>query len=128
MSEALGGTSFLGPACNKCWRLTGTSNINGSISTIVVRGANFCPKGNPACENGAFHFDIAAPGFDFLASSLSNKCNDLEPEFAVGLRSCENWRNPNPDCDCSVIMQPTLRAGCENFLSLQWDNVSHVMK
>jgi len=59
ISAILGGSSWLGAGCGKCFKLTGTSNIAGhtdETTTIVVRGINFS-------KNPAAHFDIAAPGF-----------------------------------------------------------------
>ena len=66
--------------CGKCWKLTGTSNVGNDTSTrtIVLKGTNFCPPSNTAC-NGKAHFDIAAPGFDYAGASQSNSCNTTEP-------------------------------------------------
>lgn len=56
VSAALGGDYWLGPACDKCWKVTGTSNIPGydttTVTTLVLRGTNFCPPENSQCENG----------------------------------------------------------------------------
>ena len=30
--------------------------------------------------------------------------------------------NPNANCTCDLFKSQTLRQGCENFLSLKWDN------
>jgi len=49
-------------------------------STLVLKGVNFCPDGNPLCENGRAHFDISAPGFDFPGASLSNTCYKTEEQ------------------------------------------------
>ena len=35
-------------------------------------------------------------------------------------------QDPNVNCDCSKFKNPILRAGCENFYSLQWDNAKVV--
>jgi len=75
--------------------VTGTSNLpgaSGNKTTLVLKGANFCPPGNPAC-NGKDHFDIAAPGFDFAGASLSNSCPTAEPnEPALHFpQTCGNW-------------------------------------
>lgn len=126
VSAALGGDWWQAPGCRKCWSLTGKSTIDKSISTVVVRGANFCSDSNPACANGKYHFDLAAPGFDFTASSDRAKCDSLEPASADGLKSCEMWMqdgNADHNCNCSAISQPTLQAGCKNFLSLMWNNI-----
>jgi hypothetical protein len=60
------GASWLGEGCGKCWKVTGTSNIQGygyATTTLVLKGANLCPASNAAwCGNGAAHFDISAPG------------------------------------------------------------------
>lgn len=61
ISETLGGSSWMGEACGKCWKLTGQSNIPARpnfSSSIVVKGTNFCPPSNDVC-NGKDHFDIA---------------------------------------------------------------------
>jgi len=34
--------------------------------------------------------------------------------------------DPSQNCDCSKLNDPVLRAGCENFLSLKWNNVNVV--
>ena len=63
--------------------MTGTSNIQGNTgkkSIIVVKGTNFCPDGNPSCENGKSHFDIAAPGFDFPGASISDTCSKVQKD------------------------------------------------
>ena len=111
VSKHLGGMGWLGPSCGKCWKVTGMS-ISGASSTLVLKGTNVCPDGNPLCERGP-HFDIAAPGFgkywkistqsrqsqrpitqncvscwsvaeDVLSSSLSNDCDRLEPDNIAG--------------------------------------------
>ena len=35
-------------------------------------------------------------------------------------------QDPNVNCDCSKFKNPILRAGCENFYSLQWNNAKVV--
>ena len=52
---------------------------NGETTTIVLKGTNWCPPGNPLCENGRSHFDIAAPGFDYPNASLTDDCKSGEP-------------------------------------------------
>ncbi len=94
--------------------------MSGTVTTLVLKSANYCPTGNPLCEAGP-HFDIAAPGFDFRSASLSNNCETLFPNDAEAYSACEFW--PNASCDCNVFSDPTLREGCENFVSLGWDNV-----
>jgi len=130
VSNVLGGSDWLGDACGMCWKVTGTSNVpnyEGVSSTLVLRAANYCPPENYQC-NGAPHFDIAAPGFDVTQFSLSNSCNEREPEETAGFESCGTWmqnaQDPDIGCDCSYFNDPTLRAGCENFYSLKWDNPS----
>ena len=115
--------------CGKCWKVTGTSNIPGYedvSTTLVLKGTNYCPPANAPCSNNKPHFDIAAPGFDVGEFSLSNDCSGLEPDEIEGFESCGRWRidNQDPDvlCDCSKFTSPTLRAGCENFYGLKWDN------
>ena len=122
ISASLGGGNWLS-GCGQCFKVTGTGNVGGMSgvpTTLVLKSANFCPAGNPACEVGP-HFDIAAPGFDFTAASLSNNCRKLYGDDAAPFFACENW--PNTSCNCSLFTDPTLREGCENFLSLGWNNV-----
>ena len=72
--------------CGKCWKVTGTSNAPGYAgveTTMVLKGTNFCPDGNPLCGAGP-HFDIAAPGFDVLAYSFAHECPTREPQDAAG--------------------------------------------
>jgi hypothetical protein len=128
VSEALGGGDWMAPACNKCWKVTGTSNIagcEGVSTTLVLRGANFCPSENPLCAAGP-HFDIAAPGFDVLAYSFAHTCPERNPDEEEGFKSCGTWmfdsQDPDVGCDCSKFNDPVLRAGCENFYFLKWDN------
>jgi hypothetical protein len=130
ISQALGGGDWLSEGCGKCWKVTGSSNISpfyqGVETTLVLKGVNYCPPGNSLCSNGNAHFDIGAPGFDVLQYSLSNTCADREADEIAGFESCKGWmidsQNPDENCDCSLFKDPVLRAGCENFLSLKWDN------
>ena len=112
-------------ACGKCWKVTGTG-INGVTSTLVLRGANYCPPGNALCSGNNPHFDIAAPGFDVLQFSLANTCATREADEIEGFTACEAWmigsQDPSANCDCSKFNDPVLRSGCQNFFSLQWDN------
>jgi len=128
ISSSLGGGDWLAEGCGKCWKVTGTSNIpgySGVETTMVLKGTNFCPDANPMCSKGP-HFDIAAPGFDVLAYSFAHVCPQREPEEAAGFAACGEWlikdTNPDANCDCSLFNSPVLRAGCENFYSLKWDN------
>lgn len=130
VSQALGGGDWLAEGCGKCWRVTGTSNIpsfDGVSTTLVLKATNYCPPSNPACSDGKAHFDIAAPGFDYLSSSLSNSCLTREASEITGFRSCQNWMisstDPNQNCDCTLFQSDVLRNGCENFRTLYWDNV-----
>lgn len=130
ISEALGGGNWLAEGCGKCWKVRGWSNVPNKDSyqtTIVLKGTNFCPPSNPACSGGNAHFDISAPGFDVTQFSLSNTCATREPDEFEGFASCGRWmiddQNPDVGCDCSVFQNPVLRAGCENFYSLMWNNV-----
>ena len=88
ISASLGGGDWLAEGCGKCWQVTGTSNIQGTPEygdevTLVLKGTNFCPDGNPLCGAGP-HFDIAAAGFDVLAYSFAHTCPEREPEEAEG--------------------------------------------
>mmetsp|Transcript_12478 Transcript_12478/g.19741 ORF Transcript_12478/g.19741 Transcript_12478/m.19741 type:complete len:406 (-) Transcript_12478:252-1469(-) len=128
ISATLGGGNWMAEGCGKCWKVTGTSNARGyegETSTLVLKGTNFCPDVNPLCGAGA-HFDIAVPGFDVLAYSFAHECPTREPEEAEGFAACGTWlidnNDPDTNCDCSLFKSPTLRAGCENFYSLKWDN------
>ena len=46
--------------------------------------------------------------------------------IVLGFAACGEWlikdTNPDANCDCSLFNSPVLRAGCENFYSLKWDN------
>jgi hypothetical protein len=78
LSAALGGGNWQAEGCGKCFKVTAQGNVPGHYgveSTLVLKGTNFCPDGNPSCENGRLHFDISAPGFDFPGASVSNTCN-----------------------------------------------------
>jgi len=85
ISGALGGDYWLSEACGKCFRLTGKANIDPHTeeSTIVLKAANFCPDSNSVCANGKFHFDIAAPGFDYAGASDHNRCDSNQNEQAL---------------------------------------------
>ena len=82
ISETLGGGNWMASGCGKCWKVTGTG-VDGAETTLVLKGTNFCPPSNAAC-NGKAHFDIAAPGFDVLAYSQSHTCPEREPDEAAG--------------------------------------------
>lgn len=93
VSAALGGGMWIGEGCGKCYKVTGAGNIpgynEGVETTLVLKATNFCPGwSNPVCDNGNAHFDIAAPGFDFLGASASANCPALEPGEAAGFGSC----------------------------------------
>ena len=129
ISQALGGGDWLAEGCGKCWKVTGKSNIAGFPSTettLVLKGTNYCPPGNAMCAGNNAHFDISAPGFDVKEYSFANTCDKREPEEKVGFAACGRWlidsNDPNENCDCSKFKDPVLRAGCENFFSLKWDN------
>ena len=86
ISASLGGGDWMAEGCGKCWKVTGTSNAPGYAgveTTMVLKGTNFCPDGNPLCAAGP-HFDIAAPGFDVLAFSFAHECPQREPDNAAG--------------------------------------------
>lgn len=126
ISNVLGGGNWLAEGCGKCWKVTGTSSYTGEETTLVLKGTNYCPPGNPMC-NGKPHFDIAAPGFDVLAYSFAHSCPDREPEEAEGFAACSEWligsnSDPDQNCNCAAFTDLTLRRGCENFYSLKWDN------
>jgi len=123
------GAGWLGNGCGKCYRVTGTSNTpghEGETTTLVLKAANYCPPGNPMCSDDKVHFDIAAAGFDVTAYSFAHECPEREPDEVEGFQACSNWmindQNPDENCDCSKFTNPVLRAGCDNFYSLQWDN------
>jgi len=129
ISQGLGGGNWLADACGKCWKVTGKSNAPGYEdveTTLVLKGVNYCPPGNIFCANDNPHFDIAAPGFDVTEFSLSNTCAEREADEVDGFAACGRWlidsNNPDENCDCSLFIDPVLRAGCDNFLSLMWDN------
>ena len=131
ISQALGGGDWMNEGCGKCWKVHGWSNIPGrdsSQTTLVLKGTNYCPPENPLCANGNVHFDISAPGFDVTQYSLSNSCSEREAAEIQGFESCGRWmidsQNPDVNCECSKFFDPVLRAGCENFYSLMWDNAS----
>ena len=130
ISQALGGGDWMSSGCGKCWKLTGTSNISGhsgKTTTIVLKGTNYCPPSNPVCANGAKHFDIAAPGFDYPGASIWNSCASKEADQAMHApQICGYWminsQNPDDNCNCYAINDPVLREGCLNFKSLYWNN------
>ena len=119
--------NWLGDACNKCYKVIGTGNVPGTTgfgksTTLVLRAANYCPGGNINSLCNIPHFDIAAPGFDFTSSSASNSRNKaFSGNEARAFGECENW--PGTSCNCNVFKDPILRAGCNNFKSLGWNNV-----
>ena len=129
ISKELGGGNWMAEGCGKCWKVQGWSNVPGKDSyqtTIVLKGTNYCPPENPACAEGKAHFDIAAPGFDVTEFSFANTCAERESGEIEGFESCGRWMiddsNPDVGCDCAKFIDPVLRAGCQNFYSLQWDN------
>ena len=126
ISEALGGGNWMSSGCGKCWKVTGYSPITASSTTLVLKGTNYCPTSNAACAGNNVHFDIAAPGFDVTEFSQSNTCSEREPEEATGFASCGRWmidsQNPNENCNCDAFNDTVLKAGCNNFYNLKWDN------
>jgi len=129
ISQGLGGGDWLAEGCGKCWKVTGTSNApgyTGTQTTLVLKGTNYCPPGNVMCSGSNPHFDISAPGFDVTEYSFSNTCAIREAAESAGFAACGRWLidsdDPDENCDCSLFNDPVLRVGCENFLSLMWDN------
>lgn len=129
ISQALGGGMWLAPGCGKCWKVVGRANISGFSheTTLVLKGANYCPPSNWQCGSGRAHFDIAAPGFDWAGASLHNRCQSNQSEKALKHpQTCGTWmidsQNPDKNCDCNALVDPVLRAGCANFKGLSWDN------
>ena len=128
LSQVLGGGGWLAPGCGKCFKVTASANIGShtETTTIVLKGTNYCPPSNPSC-NGQAHFDIAAPAFDFPGASESNTCNKVESDQAMHPpQICGYWmihsQNPDENCNCDALQDHTLRAGCNNFKSLYWNN------
>ena len=115
---------WLGSGCGRCWKVTAAANVgeDTTTTTVVLKGTNLCPAGpNPEwCGGNKAHFDISAPGFDQLAYSASNTCPEREQEEAATFFVCDEW--PANDCNCGQFIDPVLKAGCENFKSLNWDN------
>lgn len=130
ISQALGGGYWMSEGCGKCWKVTGQSNIPNydttTVTTLILKGTNFCPPVNSQCSGDKKHFDIAAPGFDWVGASLSNSCAEREPDQLNGFESCGTWMidssNPNENCNCNDFTNSILRDGCENFKGLHWDN------
>jgi len=129
ISQGLGGGNWLAEGCGKCWKVTGTSNAPGYVgveTTLVLKGTNYCPPENVMCAGSNPHFDISAPGFDVTEYSLANTCALREAAESAGFAACGRWlidsADPDENCDCSLFIDPVLRAGCENFFSLKWDN------
>jgi hypothetical protein len=108
-------------ACEKCYVLQ-----KSGTPSVIVKVNNWCPcQYNPSCCSD--HFDIAVPGFDWAAGSVSNVCQQSDPtiNYAGGHQQCQNWYLGGPPCDCSsVSTDPVLQKGCSLFMSLQWDNPS----
>lgn len=129
ISQGLGGGNWLAEGCGKCWKVKGKSNApgyEGVKTTLVLKGTNFCPPGNTMCAGSNPHFDISAPGFDVTEFSFSNTCAEREAAESAGFGACGRWlidsTDPDENCDCSLFKDPVLRAGCDNFFSLKWDN------
>ena len=129
ISQALGGGDWMAEGCGKCWKVRGWSNIpNKDIfqTSLILKGTNYCPPANELCSGNKAHFDISAPGFDVTQFSLSNSCKVREADEIEGFESCGRWmiddQNSDNGCECSKFKDPVLRAGCDNFYSLLWDN------
>ena len=130
ISATLGGGNWDFQKCGACFKVTGTANVPGKnhTTTVVLKATNFCPDQNSACA-GQAHFDIAAPGFDYPNTSYHNTCDTVETEQALkGPQVCAWWmihsQDPSQGCNCGAFSDPTLKAGCENFLDLGWNNPS----
>ena len=130
ISQTLGGGDWLPSGCGRCFKLTGRANVGGHSETtvVVLKGTNYCPPQNPSCA-GKDHFDIAAPGFDFPAASWSNTCDKMGMEHALRTpQTCSYWmihsQDPNANCNCNSFQDGTLKEGCNNFKSLNWNNPS----
>ena len=103
--------------CGKCFKLTGTSNVDPEVkndTVIVVKATDYCdPTANPLCANSegipSNHFEIAAPGFNNPGEeSLKANCDRVGEEPALRFpQTCQDWmvntEDPNENCDCGEL-------------------------
>ena len=77
ISDGLGGGNWLSEGCGKCFKVSAKANIDNHTheTTLILKAANYCPPSNAACSGGKFHFDIAAPGFDWAGASDHMRCD-----------------------------------------------------
>jgi len=87
---------------------------------MIVRINNQCPgNSNPSCRSP--HFDIAVPGFDYSAASVSNVCQTNPRNCDPGVNSEVCAHGPISACNCNAVSgDPVLQNGCRVFQQLAW--------
>merc|ERR1712136_618579 len=83
-----------------------------------------CSPWDPGCGDGAFHLNVAVPGFDRLGVSAGNICGKMGTTLSREQSSFCGGLEPR-SCNCSVIpantqAQRRMRAGCEIFQAWGW--------
>ena len=56
-----------------------------------------------------------------------NTCDQVGGDQLDGFQSCGRWmivKLTDEKCQCNKFTDPILKAGCENFLRLYWNNVA----
>ena len=123
--------------CGKCILVRAPSSANPELKALIMK-KNHCPAddgsgaGNPLCDTGKLHIDVAVPGFDFAAASTANVCGSGSRTqthiTAAQSYSCGSWWTSGPDtrsCDCSALPDDTperaqLKSGCLRFADWGW--------
>jgi hypothetical protein len=106
-------------ACGKCYALRA---VGSTTVSLILQANNLCPgSSNPSCTRD--HFDIAVPGFDWNAASVSNTCRQTDPQVLYNGNEQPCMRSPVKSCNCDrVSSDPVLVEGCKLFVELGWDN------
>merc|ERR1712048_389992 len=112
--------------CGKCLLIQNPDSIHPDWTAVVMK-KNVCPAESRGCGDPKPHFDIAAPGFDWLSESTANICGrpgtgfgSREESGVLGkwsIEGCGNTASCAHKCDGLPV---DLRKGCRLFASWGW--------
>lgn len=112
--------------CGKCLLIQNPDAVNGDWTAVVMKKTR-CPPYSAFCGNSNRHFDIAAPGFDNLASSGSNICGSSGTGFSSQQQSAvvgSWWTRYSNTAQaaslCDNIGNSKLKQGCRLFAQWGW--------
>jgi len=111
--------------CGKCLLIQNPDAVQPDWTAVVMKKSR-CPPWSTGCGNGNAHFDVAAPGFDYLAASTANTCGAERTGFDSKAQSAalgDWWTNHANTAQASTLcgdLPEAFQAGCRLFASWGW--------